>query len=257
MRGIAMIDPALIPAHVWPRRRIDQLNALLARLEARKVDRIIVPEPESDFRASNIIRVYCQAHLRRCLVLFESAYGLFFTENGLVSLICVRAIYETVANFLHFEKQLQDKLAEGDLQAIFEYAKTKTHATRVEPLIEEHGEHLKAISILTQIDKMVALRATIREEYDFLSDHTHPNSFGSVLFFAELPRDKDIATFRDGGPDPGADLQWILVGCDLLQHFEHALDRIEAALPALSQKGREQSPVLAKKRAEGLEPEQK
>jgi hypothetical protein len=57
--------------------------------------------PKSGFRASNVIRVYCQAHLRRCLVLFDSAYGLFFAGNGLVSLMCVRAIYETVANFLH------------------------------------------------------------------------------------------------------------------------------------------------------------
>jgi hypothetical protein len=96
-----MIDPALIPSHVWTRHGIDQLNALLARLEARKVNSIVVPEAESGFRASNVIRVHCQAHLRRCLVLFDSAYGLFFAGNGLVSLMCVRAIYETVANFLH------------------------------------------------------------------------------------------------------------------------------------------------------------
>jgi hypothetical protein len=56
-----------------------------------------MPEPGSGFRASNVIRTYCQAHLRHCLVLAESAYDLFFTENGLVSLMCVRAIYETVA----------------------------------------------------------------------------------------------------------------------------------------------------------------
>jgi hypothetical protein len=38
----------------------------------------------------------------------------------------------------------------------------------------------------------------------------------------------------------------ILVGADLLQHFENAIDRIDAALPALSQRGREQSPLLKK-----------
>jgi hypothetical protein len=241
-----VIDPALIPPHVWTRQGIDQLNALLARLEARKVDSITVPELESGFRASNVIRVYCQAHLRRCLVLFDSSYGLFFTGNGLVSLMCVRAIYETVANFLHFERRLHELLAADDLNAIFEFAKERTHATRVPHLIDEHGEQVKAINILTQIAKMKSVRASIEEEYDFLSDHTHPNGFGGVLFFADLPRDKDVANFRNGGPDPNADLQWILVGADLLQHFENAIERIEAALPALSQRGREQSPLLKK-----------
>src|ERR1700730_14340530 len=242
-----MIDPNLVPSNVWSRKDIDRLNQLLARLEARKVDRIIMSEPESAFRASNYIRIYCQAHLRRCLLLFRSAYTLYFAENGLVSLMCVRGIYETIANFLHFERQLQKKLEEGDLQAIFKFVKAKANATRVEKLVNQHGESVKAINILTQIDNMLSLRANIRKEYDFLSDHTHPNAFGAVHFFADIPPDKDIATFHDRGPDPAADLQWILVGCDLLQYFEAALNRIESLLPALSQKGREQSPLLAKK----------
>jgi len=75
-------------------------------------------------------------------------------------------------------------------------------------------------------------------EYDFLSEHTHPNSLGAVLYFANLKSEyaSDTAIFSDGGPDPRADLQWILVTADLLQYFEQALERIEAELPALSAK---------------------
>ncbi len=113
-----MIDPALIPTDICSRQRINDLNQLLTRLEARKIDRITLQEPETGFRLSNYIRSYCQANLRRCLILFESSYGLFFTENVLVSLLCVRAIYETVAAFCDFEQKFQMVLAKGDLVEI-------------------------------------------------------------------------------------------------------------------------------------------
>ena len=63
---------------------------MIERLTARKVDRIKLSERGSQFRLSNMIRCYCQAHLRRLLLLTESAVAEFFTENGLVSLACVR-----------------------------------------------------------------------------------------------------------------------------------------------------------------------
>ncbi len=78
-----LIDPTLIPARVLSRKHVDELNALYDRLEARKVEKIVVPEKPSGFRPSNLACVYCQSHLRRCLVLARSAYGLFFIENGL------------------------------------------------------------------------------------------------------------------------------------------------------------------------------
>jgi hypothetical protein len=240
-----MFDPSLIPAEIWPPARVAQINEMLTRLEARRVDRIVVPESGSGFRASNVIRTYCQSHLRRCLVLIRSAYDLFFLENGLVSLMCVRAIYETVANFLDYERKLQRLIAAGDIQAVYDFAKFKTHATKVEHLIEEHGEQIKATNILTHVEKMAKLRNNIMEEYNFLSEHTHPNSFGAVLFFADLKTEygSDTVLFNDGGPDPRADLQWILVGADLLRYFEQALERIEAKLPSLSAKGAAQKPA--------------
>jgi hypothetical protein len=44
-----MFDPALIPPVIWPPSTVRELNEMLARLEARKVDRIVMPEPEADF----------------------------------------------------------------------------------------------------------------------------------------------------------------------------------------------------------------
>jgi hypothetical protein len=242
-----MIDPNLIPPDIWPPAKVRKLNDLLGRLESRKVAKIKVPEPGTRFRAGNTIMFYCQAHIQRCLTLTETAYTNFFNEDVLVALMCARAVYETVANFVHVEKQLQEKIATGDIQAIFEFVKAKTHATKAQHLIDQHGEQVKAVNILTQIDKLAKLvRPRINQEYEFLSELVHPNSFGAALFYADFPRDSDEAIFRNGGPDPRADLQWILVATDLLYTFEEALERIEAQLPELSRKGREQSPHIQK-----------
>jgi hypothetical protein len=95
---------------------------------------------------------------------------------------------------------------------------------------------------------MEKLRPKIMEEYEFLSEHTHPNSFGGVLYFADLKTEytQDAALFSDSGPDPRADLQWITVAAHLLKYFEEALERIESQLPALSERGALEAPKVAK-----------
>ena len=114
------IDQTLIPAEICSRSGIKHLNEMLARLAARKTDQIVLPEPDSGFGVSNQIRAYCQAFVRRSLCLFESAYGLFFTENGLVSLMCVRAIYEGLRGLFCWDKVLTASpgLARPDTGAI-------------------------------------------------------------------------------------------------------------------------------------------
>ena len=114
----------------------------------------MLPELPSSFRTSNLIRVYCQANLRRCLVLARSSYGLFFIENGLVSLMATRAIYETVAVFLEFERQFAAIVKTGTLQEIMEFAQKKALAPRSKKMIAKHGEHLKARSIQSDIQKL-------------------------------------------------------------------------------------------------------
>jgi hypothetical protein len=241
------IDQALIPADVCSRSDIEQINDMLTRLAARKTDQIVLQEPDSGFRLSNHIRAYCQTFVRRSLCLFESAYSLFFTQNGLVSLMCVRAIYETVASFCYFEKELQAKLAAGeDSEAINTFLKYRAHQTRITELLQAHGKDVQAVSVLTQVQKLKAIRPEVWEEYEFLSDYAHPNGLGAYRYFASDADANDVVTFSDGGQDPCGDLGWIIVGCKMLKHFEAALDRIDAALPALSQKGREQSPLLGK-----------
>ena len=77
---------------------------------------------------------------------------------------------------------------------------------------------------------------------DFVPVNTHPNAFGATLYFIEPERQGDVHVFASRGHDPKEDLKWVLVGAHILTHFADAMDRLEAVLPALSERGRLEAP---------------
>ncbi|XKH34260.1 hypothetical protein ACIU1J_11310 [Azospirillum doebereinerae] len=173
--------------------------------------------------------------------LIEIAHQNVYSGAGLVALMNVRAIFETVACFLHFEKKLHDLLKEDDLQKIHDFVHARTLATRLPHLIEKAGtDQVQAMSVLTQIDQMTKVRPDARKEYDHLCEYTHPNALGGFLYFGKHDVKADVVTFSDAGPEPEDDLKWVLVGGHVLSHFLDALGRIEAELPRLSDLARSQ-----------------
>jgi hypothetical protein len=238
-----LIDFNLVPAGISSRKQVDELNALNDRLTERLVDRIIIPEGQSCFRASNYIRVYLQAHLRRMLQLLEGALVNFFESRGVVALMCARGLYEGLATISDFEKELLPLVEAGDLEAIFQFTKNKAHATKLPNLIERANDPgVTAKNVLTMIEKLKQVRTNIPKEYAFLSEIAHPNGIGAVGFFAKMNNPEDVAYFSDSGPDVHADLQWIFVASYLLSNFEQVMNRIEALLPALTAKGEREWP---------------
>jgi hypothetical protein len=238
-----LVDFSLIPPGVANRKQIDNLNAAFDRLTARLVPQITIPEPGSGFRASNLIRVYLQSHLRRMLQLTEAALTEFFDGRGVPAILCARGLYEGLATVTDFEKELKVLLAAGDVQAVFQFTKEKAHATKKKDWIQKMGNpNLTAKNVVTMVGKLTNIRANVPEEYDFLSEIAHPNGAGAVGFFASMTNPEDVAYFDDSGPDVHADLQWIIIAAYFLTHFEQVMDRIEAELPALSALGSTQAP---------------
>jgi hypothetical protein len=238
-----LIDFSLVPPGIASKTQVDNINACFDRLSARLVDQITIPEPGSTFRASNLIRVYLQSHLRRMLQLTEAAFSEFFDGRGIASIMCARGLYEGVATVLDFEKELVALIKAGDVQKVFDFTKERAHATKMKDWIQNLGNpNVTAKNVLTMVGKMTTIRANVPKEYDFLSEIAHPNGVGAVGFFASMSNPEDVAYFSDSGPDPQADLQWIFVAAYFLSHFEAAMDRIEAELPALSALGSAQAP---------------
>ncbi len=222
-----LIDYAIVPSGIASPQQVDQLNAVHARLTARMVDQITIPEPGSGFRASNLIRVYLQAHMRRMLQLVEGAFVEFFDGRGVVAIMCARGLYEGLATITDFEKELTPLIRGATVEKIFQFTQEKAHATKLKHLAEKFDN---------------PIRENIPREYDFLSEIVHPNSIGAINFFADMQNAEDVAYFSESGPDARADLQWIFVAAYFLSNFEAVMYRIEAELPGLSARGATERP---------------
>ena len=159
-------------------------GSLLARSRRGCERRIDMQEPPHGFRVSNKARTYCQDQLWRCLDLVEGAETLRLAGHELGTMLMVRAIYETVAAFVHFERKFASTMrpleAEEDLKRIYEFIHAKTFATRKENLLAKIGENeaVKATQVLNQIDEMKKIYPAARDDYDFLCEFAHPNAFG-------------------------------------------------------------------------------
>jgi hypothetical protein len=246
-----LFDGAKIPPEVLSPAGVAHVNKIIEDLRGRLVDSIQLAEPASGFRLSNMVRSYTQAHLRRSLMFIEAAHDEFFAGRGMVALSCVRSIFENVAVYCDFERQLQPlltagdiaKFEEGDIEEIHEFVRSKAFATRKAHLIQ-HADttSVSATNILTLIDKMKPLRESYRDDYDHLCELAHPNALGAVVYFQSLDDRTDTLRYSDRGPAPDEDLKWVLIGAYTLELFDQAIARIEANLPALSARGAELSP---------------
>jgi hypothetical protein len=85
---------------------------------------------------------------------------------------------------------------------------------------------------------MTKLWRTYRDDYDFLCEYTHGNATGAIIYFGRDDQDADVITFSDFGPDPHHELKWVLIAGRILEYVEEGMNRLEAALPDLSERGR-------------------
>jgi hypothetical protein len=177
--------------------------------------------------------------------LIEAAHELVYAGQGLAALMIIRGLYETVANYVAVSKQLVDLIeATAPLDQIHDFIHRQTFATRSDRLIKIAGgtDEVKPTNILTQVQKMNRLRGVFEQEYEYLCEHTHPNALGAALYFIKPEHQGDVLFFASRGHDPKEDLKWVLVGGHILTHFADGLDRLEAVLPSLSERGKLEAP---------------
>ncbi|ESY66927.1 hypothetical protein X742_17195 [Mesorhizobium sp. LNHC232B00] len=161
----------------------------------------------------------------------------------------VRAVYESVAKFLKFDGDLEKLTSEINtdeaLIRVDDFVNGHTFATKLKPLIEKAAGHpeVEAENILKAVDFVAKKLKTFREDYDRLSEFTHPNSFGTFHWFAELSADGKLVKFANVDPEPNETLRYVVSGAMLLALVLRALDEIEAMLPKLSAAGAKFSPA--------------
>jgi hypothetical protein len=211
---------------------IDEVNALVGRLEQLKVAEIVLPEPGTDLRAPNLVRSYVQAHLRRCLMFLEGGVAELEAGRPLVAELCSRALYENITTISDFADKLRPLCEAVDYQAVEQLASRAAFATRIPSFLEKSVDDVKAPQILNQIDKMAKQFPNFREAYDHLSDIVHPNGLGAVVYFATIG--DGVVTFADAGTRAERARESLIVAAILLAYVELAISHVEQNLRTLS-----------------------
>jgi hypothetical protein len=129
------------------------LNANIARLRSMLVDSIQIAGIHSGSWYRNLIQVYIQAHLRLLLNFLDAGHEELQKDRPLVTDMCARAIYETVACFRDFVSRILPLADANDVDKLDDFLRTRIFATRVPSLLAEDSS-LSATNILSQIDKL-------------------------------------------------------------------------------------------------------
>jgi hypothetical protein len=180
-----LFDILRFPNIQIPSNLVKEANDGFDRLCASLVDKIysnVLP----DLLFKSQTRVFFQAHTRRALMLIEGGYDACLSGRNLVAYACARGVYETVVCVADFCDKLQEHLTVGDFKKTVSFIHCRTFAGRSNDFIESNdGFDYKATNVLTQMQRFSKQLPGVLDDYEFLSELTHPNGLGAVLYFSE------------------------------------------------------------------------
>lgn len=151
---MALFDASQLPDNRISVEQIDIANDAVEKLRARLVDEIhthVIP----DCFVLSQTKVFLQGHIRRVLILIEAAYDEHQRRRAIISLMCVRGVYETVACVVDFCEELHRLLDGGDFEKTAYFIHTRMLATRMKDLSKSEDDlDYTATNILKQVDRL-------------------------------------------------------------------------------------------------------
>jgi hypothetical protein len=229
---MAEFDPGKTPYGLSP-VLVDAANQAVDQLRRRKVAAIAIKEPPAGFRLSNLVRMYTQAYIRRCLTFVEGGMAEHAAGRFLLTEQCSRSIYETVASYYDFSRKLIKLLENPNHQELHDFIIARTFATRVPAFLATHGDTIKAPNVLTQLEKLSKNTPSVMEAYERLCDIVHPNGMGASIYFSKID-EIDTAHFTDGGNDADRAYSSFVMACTRLLYLNRCIDELEPHLVGLT-----------------------
>jgi SEC-C motif len=197
---MSLFDPSKLSSFDIPADVITTANIAIDKLRNRLVDQI----DASCIFPGIIVRwssqMFLQGQVRRSLMFIEGGYDAFLSGRGLVAFTCARAIYETFACVFDFCEKLTEHLQRRHFEKTVAFIHARSFSTRLKDfiskdIIETEIVDTTAVNILTQIDRLSKTFTSLKDDYEFLSERTHPNGLGSLHYFWESG--DDIVTFSN------------------------------------------------------------
>jgi hypothetical protein len=81
-------------------------------------------------------------------------------------------------------------------------------------------------------------RASVRDDYDYLSEYAHPNALGTFLFFGSHNSAVDIVKFQADGFEPNDWFKLVGAACSTLAAASKASYEVEQLANRISELGR-------------------
>lgn len=207
---------------------VDDLNASVGRLNEMRALEINVSGPFARSKIAWKLAGYVHALLHRIVALADGAAVAWNNRCTLSSMLCARALMETIAVMHALERGIADRLAQQDIKGLDALAQHGMFASRDPEWVSEFPDS-KAVNILTYIDKFDRLAEGFRGHYDRLSERCHPNSLGHNFMFASLNREDGTIRYSDES-EPQRNAQMIVAALAPLPLVESMMRRAHDAI---------------------------
>lgn len=220
---------------------VDELNASLDRLNCLRAVEINV---SGKFLRSKIawkLATYQHALLHRLVALMDGAAVAWNNRCTLSCVLSARALMETFAVMVEFERQVMLHLKEEDLSGLDALAQNGIFASRDPDWINDNPG-TQAISVLTYIDKFDKRAKGFRGHYDMLSERCHPNSLGHNFMFSKLDRTDGTVRYCDER-EPARNSEMILAALAPLPLVEPISARLDELIEEVSDLQHRVAPV--------------
>ena len=207
-----------------------RLNAVLAGLAAQRQPRV---GREGALRTKVVwkVAVFHQAALHRLAALATGCAAAWNSHNVLGAAMAARAVQESVALLLDFERHLQRLCSDGDLGGIDALVMERGFANPLDGGPDAGVQHGFDTALL---DAGQAPDGLARAHYDALSGLCDAGALGQYRVFGELDKAGTAVTFSaEAGYERGL-FGHVLGGLGALVPAEAALRAIEEKLPLVA-----------------------
>jgi hypothetical protein len=173
-----------------------ELNAALDAINGKRAVQITRSGPFARSKIAWKLAGYQHALLHRIVALTDGAAVAWNNRCTLSAMLSARALMETFAVIAEVEHRVRQLLVEKDLGGLDALAQGGVFASRDPELIKENPE-IKAVNVLTYVQKFDKRIEGFLSHYDRLSERCHPNAPGHNFMFAKLDRTDATIDFTD------------------------------------------------------------
>jgi hypothetical protein len=212
--------PAVADIEKFTAEVVDRL-ARIERLRVGEIDGIeLSPQTKRPFKGF----IYKEALTWRMAELGRDAFTAFHDRRYSSAMLLTRAAIETAAAFWYFHKALRSAIDTGNLEDAEVQFRRIVFGVRNDP------EMPTAINVLNCVDHLNKTVDGARENYDILSEYSHPNYAAVTGLFAKISPPSPIVTFGQAvGRDPRSVGLANLSAALMLFEFVH--EKIRNAMP--------------------------